>query len=143
MTTLHIPDLDRDVSRRGIGSRIFHPDRQSLVDELLDAWRERGGNLVDTAEVYAGGQSERAIARYLESRGCREQLVIVTKAFADVSEVGARSIPEAIAGALERLGTDYIDLWLLHRDNPTVPVAEIVEPLHGELAAGRIRSAAG
>ncbi len=122
---------------------IFHPDRQDLVDELLDAWRERGGNLIDTAEVYAGGQSERAIARYLESRGCRQELVILTKAFADVSEVGTRSIPDAVARGLERLGTDYIDLWLLHRDNPEVPIADIVEPLNAELEAGRIRAFGG
>jgi len=143
MKTLTIPQLGRDVSRLGMGSMIFHPDRKELVFELLDRFRELGGNLVDTAACYAGGNSERALGLYLAERGCRDELVILDKACDDTVSLTPENIPNVIDGNLERLGVDVIDLWVAHRDNPAEPVAGLVEALNAEIVRGRIRAYGG
>ena len=143
MDSLHIPALGRSVSRLGMGSMIFSPERRELVFELLDRFAEHGGNLIDSSEVYGGGQSEAAIGMYFAERGCREDWVMLDKGCADVSLVDPENIRRAIRVNLERLGTDYLDLWVAHRDNPATPVGDIVETLNEERAAGRIRAFGG
>jgi aryl-alcohol dehydrogenase-like predicted oxidoreductase len=143
MKTLRILQLGRDVSRLGMGSMIFHPDRRELVFELLDRFRALGGNLVDTAACYGGGHSERAFGMYLAERGCRDDMVILDKACDNAADLTPEKIPEAIRGNLERLGVETIDLWVAHRDNPAEPVGGLVEALNAEVAAGRIRAFGG
>jgi aryl-alcohol dehydrogenase-like predicted oxidoreductase len=138
-----IPGLNREVSQLGLGSMIFHPDRKALVFELIDAWRARGGNLIDTAACYAGGQSERAIGLYLQEVGGREDLVILDKAFDNAETLVPEAISAGIEGNLERLGTNYLDLFLFHRDNEKVSVQEIVDAMHFEVLAGRVRAWGG
>jgi aryl-alcohol dehydrogenase-like predicted oxidoreductase len=143
MKMLGIPELGRDVSRLGIGSMIFAPERKGLVFDLLDAFRGVGGNLIDSSEVYGGGLSEEAIGIYLAERDCREEWVLLDKGCASRERVRTDIIHESIGARLERLGTDYIDIWALHRDDPDVPVGEIVEALNEEKAGGRIRAFGG
>jgi len=143
MKTVHIRELGRQVSCLGMGSMIFAPERKELVFELLDRFRAHGGNLIDSAEVYGGGKSELAIGQYLAERNCRADWVILDKGCADVKLVTPENIRKAIAGNLQRLGTDYVDLWVAHRDNPAVPVGDIVETLNDERARGRIRAFGG
>ncbi len=143
MKMVRIRELGRDVSCLGIGSMIFSPERKELVFALLDRFRERGGNLVDSAEVYGGGKSEAAIGLYMAERNCRKDWVILDKGCAAVPLVTTENIRKAIAGNLQRLGTDYIDLWVSHRDNPAVPVGDLVETLNEEVASGRIRAFGG
>ena len=144
METLHIQALHREVSRLGMGSMIFSPDRKALVFELLDRFREQGGNLIDTAEVYGGeGRSEQAIGLYMLERDCRKKMVILDKGCASREEVSPETIRKAITVNLARLGTNYVDIWALHRDNPAVPVGPIVETLNDEVARGRIRAFGG
>jgi len=143
MKTVHIRELGRDVSCLGMGSMIFAPERKGLVFELLDRFHAHGGNLIDSSEVYAGGKSELAIGMYLAERHCRADWVILDKGCADVKLVSPANIRKAIAGNLQRLGTDYIDLWVAHRDNPAVPVGDLVETLNDERAKGRIRAFGG
>jgi aryl-alcohol dehydrogenase-like predicted oxidoreductase len=127
-----------------MGSMIFAPERKDLVFRLLDAFRDLGGNLVDTAEVYGGeGRSEKAIGMYLAERGYRDDMIILDKGCADVQLVTPENIRKAIATNLERLGIDRIDLWVAHRDNPAVPVGDIVETLNDEMAKGHIRAFGG
>ncbi|HQK92558.1 MAG TPA: aldo/keto reductase [Armatimonadota bacterium] len=143
MNTLHIPILDRSVSRLGMGSMIFSPDCRDLVFELLDHFQARGGNLIDTAQVYGGGQSERAIGLYLAERGNRDQWVILDKGCENPADVHPAGIHAAIDCNLERLGIDCIDLWLLHRDNEATPAGAIVDALNEEVGRGRIRAFGG
>lgn len=142
MNTLHIPDLGRDVSRLGIGSMIFAPERKRLVFELLDATARVGGNLIDSSDVYGGGMSEEAIGMYLAERR-REDWILLDKGCASRERVRPEIIHESIAASLERLGTDYVDIWALHRDDPAVPVGELVDALNEEKAKGRIRAFGG
>ena len=143
MKMLHVPELGRGVSRLGMGSMIFAPERKELVFELLDAFRRFGGNLIDSAEVYGGGKSEVAIGMYMAERNCRKDWIILDKGCASVELVTPENIRKAISTNLSRLATNYLDLWVSHRDNPAVPVADIVETLNDERANGRIRAFGG
>ena len=110
---------------------------------LLDQVYELGGNTLDTANVYGGGKSERVIGRWLQSRGLRSNMVIITKGGAH-SEDRRRMTPFDITAdlfdSLTRLKTDHIDLYLLHRDDPDLPVEPIMHALNEHQQAGRIHA---
>lgn len=111
--------------------------------DLLDAYVEAGGTTFDTAHQY--NQAERILGAWMQSRGNRNRLVLMTKgAHHDDGSPGPRVDPQSIRKdlyeSLERLGTDYIDLYALHRDEPGVPVGPVIEELNVHLAEGRIRA---
>jgi aryl-alcohol dehydrogenase-like predicted oxidoreductase len=114
--------------------------------ELLDAWIGAGGNVVDTAARYRDGDSEAVLGRWLEHHpGGRERLVVVSKgAHPPVPDYRPPRVnPGAIASDLrestERLGGPP-DLYLLHRDDPSVPVGPLIEALNEHMAAGGFRA---
>lgn len=146
MRTIQIQGLDKPVSRLIQGSDFFKHDVYDKVASVLDDFFAAGGNTIDTAHNYAGGQSEETIGRWLKERGNRSEVVILTKG-AHHDKNGPRVNPEAIdhdiGVSLERLGTDYIDLYALHRDDPTVPVSVIVDALNKHVQAGTIKAIGG
>jgi aryl-alcohol dehydrogenase-like predicted oxidoreductase len=125
-------------------------DSRDAKDQL-DRFVELGGNFIDTAHVYGDwvpgprGRSERVIGEWLNETGIREDVIISTKgAHPDISDTSiSRVNPEAIEKdldeSLERLNTDYIDLYFLHRDNPDVPVGEVLDTLENARISGKIR----
>ncbi|MGH2350387.1 MAG: aldo/keto reductase [Chloroflexota bacterium] len=137
-----IAGLEQPASRVVLGSMAFSPQNQDLAGEVLDRFLARGGNLIDTAHVYRGGGSERAIGEWLRRRGRRDDVMILTKGAHHASDGTKRVTPEEIAfdlgQSLERLGTRHVDLYLLHRDDPALPVGPIVEALNYHAARGRI-----
>ncbi|MBD3174243.1 MAG: aldo/keto reductase [Armatimonadia bacterium] len=139
MDSLYIPALEREVSRLGVGSMIFSPGNMQVTTEVLDAFAAKGGNLIDTAQCYGGGESERAIGLYMDRSGSRSDWVILDKDFDVAERLTPEAIPAAIEANLGRLATDYIDIWLFHRDNEDVPIDEIVDAMAREVHAGRIR----
>lgn len=146
MKLVPFPPLSRELSQLVLGSMVFHVDTLDLTYALLDTWRDLGGNVVDTAHIYAGGNSERALGRWLRDRGCRDEIVILTKGAhhnADRKRVTPEDITCDLRDSLARLGTDYVDLYVLHRDDPDVPVGPIVECLNEHHRAGRIRAFGG
>jgi len=143
MQSVYFAPLDRPISRLVLGTMVFSLDALDLTYELMDAWREAGGNIVDTAHLYQGGNSERALGRYLADRGCREEIVILAKGAhhnADRRRVTPEDITCDLRDTLARLKTDYVDLYVLHRDDPGVPVGPIVEALNEHRRAGRVRA---
>ena len=142
MKSIFIPELNRDVSRLGIGSLKFNTAFETDTANLLDAFQAAGGNLIDTAEVYARGKSEQAIGQYLKNRRSRPDWIILNKACVDIDLVRPDYIRKAVPKSLDRLQTDYIDLFVLHRDDPSVPVGEIVDVLN-ELVRDRLIIAYG
>ena len=139
-----IPGVNKPVSRVIQGSTMLGSD----LDEansflLLDQVFQLGCSTIDTAHVYSEGDSERIIGRWLQERGLRENIVIITKGAAH-SKDRRRMTPFDIASdlhdSLARLKTHYIDLYLLHRDDPDVPVEPIIDTLNEHLQAGRIHA---
>lgn len=146
MERLAVEGLEKRVSRLVMGSMVCSTDRMGLTYELLDAYTSAGGNCIDTAHVYNGGKSERAVGAWLADRGARSDIALIGKGahpYWTEPRVDPENIGRDIAESLERVGTDYIDLYLLHRDNPVVAVGPIVECLHAHREAGRIRAYGG
>ena len=119
------------------------PEEQSrpFVRQALEA----GITTFDTADVYSDGTSEEIVGRALRDFARREEIVVATKVNgrmypgphgAGLSRV---HIMQAIDASLRRLGTDYVDLYQIHRFDPTVPVEETMEALHDVVRAGKAR----
>src|SRR5437588_7643397 len=146
MLYTHFSPLNRDLSRLVLGTMVMEPARLELTYALLDTWLEVGGNIVDTAHIYNGGNSERALGMWLRERGARDRLTILDKGAhpnADRVRVTPEDITCDLRDSLARLKTDYIDLYLLHRDDPPVPVGPIVEALNEQKSAGPIGAFGG
>lgn len=119
---------------------------------LLDAFAEAGGSFVDTAHVYAdwlpggAGASEQTVGAWLRERGMRGQFAVGTKGghprleTMEVSRLRPEDLAHDLGESLERMGTDHVDLYWLHRDDPDVPVGEILDALNEHVRAGRIRA---
>ncbi|WP_160723514.1 aldo/keto reductase [Bacillus sp. USDA818B3_A] len=146
MKSITIPGLSKPVTTLIQGSDYFRPSVYENICHVLDRYFSIGGNTIDTAHVYCGGESEVAIGQWMKERNNREDVVILTKG-AHHDQNGPRVNPEAISKdlfkSLERLGTDYIDLYALHRDDPNVPVSVIMDALNEHIAAGRIKAIGG
>ena len=104
---------------------------------VWDAWFEAGGNAFDTGHIYGGGLHEKVLGDWMRARGVAKEAVVVVK--------GAHSpycIPRAIGiqldVSLERLGLDFAPIYIMHRDNPAVPVGEFVDALNAAKTAGKI-----
>ncbi|MBV9325699.1 MAG: aldo/keto reductase [Chloroflexi bacterium] len=139
----HIPNVNRRTSRLVMGSMVFSVEKQALTNNLLDRFVEAGGSAVDTARVYAQGASEVAFGRWLQSRGLRDQVVVIGKGAHHDSatferRVNPAAIHEDIAASLDAMQVDRIDVYFLHKDDPDVPVGPLVEALNEEAGAGRI-----
>ena len=106
---------------------------------------EHGINFFDTADMYSRGMSEEVVGRALKDMARREEFVLATKVFYPVSEhpngggLSRKHIFEAIDASLERLGTDYVDLYQIHRLDPYTPIEETLEALHDVVKAGKAR----
>ncbi|MFN2629643.1 MAG: aldo/keto reductase [Gaiellaceae bacterium] len=133
--------LGRDLSLLALGTSVYRNagDDESL--DLLDAWLEVGGTLVDTGREY--GNAESVIARWLDARGVHDQVTVLTKG-GHHDEQRRRVTPRDVAADLNEsravLGLATIDLYLLHRDDPTQPVGPLLECLNEHREAARIRS---
>ncbi|MEU1039953.1 aldo/keto reductase [Streptomyces sp. NPDC005551] len=118
---------------------------------VLDAYAAAGGNFVDTADTYSswapgneGGESETVIGRWFAARGNRSEIVLATKAGAHPAYKGLSpdTLRAAADASLRRLGTDYIDLYYTHYDDPSVPVEEIIGTLDELVRSGKVRAVA-
>ena len=106
---------------------------------------EAGINFFDTANVYSDGSSEGITGRALAELTRRDEVVIATKVNGRMSPgpngqgLSRKAIMTAIDASLTRLGTDYVDLYQIHRFDPNVPVEETMEALHDVVRAGKVR----
>jgi len=104
---------------------------------MLDDFFERGGNVFDTAYIYAQGECERLLGWWVHNRGVREQVVILDKG-AHTPYCDPESLTRQFLESLDRLQTDYVDIYMMHRDNPKIPVGEFVDVLNEHVQAGRM-----
>jgi aryl-alcohol dehydrogenase-like predicted oxidoreductase len=135
--------LSRDLSPLVLGTMVLSTADLEAGAALLDEYVRLGGNVIDTARVYGDGESERALGAWLERRAdIRDELVVVSKgAHPDGARkrVTPADIEHDLHDSVERL-RGPVDLYLLHRDDPSVPVGPIVECLNEHRDAGRIRA---
>ncbi|MGH6955380.1 MAG: aldo/keto reductase [Caulobacteraceae bacterium] len=114
-------------------------EARRIVDAFLDA----GGNFIDTADVYGAGGSEEIVGRAVKGR--REQVVIATKAAGAVGPgpndrgLSRRHLVRALEGSLKRLGVDHVDLYQMHRWDPTTPIEETMQTLASFVRSGKVR----
>lgn len=136
-----IEGVDKPVSRLFFGTAIKPMLMGQNVYALLDAVLSSGINAFDCARGY--GNAEKSLGMWIHARNNRERIVLLTKC-GNVSLSGkVRVNREVIKTELEKslvtLGTDYIDIYLLHRDDPKTPVSEIVETLNEAKRRGKVR----
>ena len=135
-----IPGLARPASVVALGFEDFRSFSSGSI--LLDAFWEKGGNLFDTAYVYGGGYTEKLLGDWLNNRGVRDQAVIIGKG-AHTPLCYPDMIGKQLTQSLDRLRTDHVDIYLMHRDNLEVPVGEFVDAMDAEARAGHIRGPFG
>ena len=131
----------------GFGSAV---DRKTAF-LLLDRYYAAGGNLFDTARVYADwlpnghGASERTLGEWIASRGLRDRVLISTKGAhppmgnLHTPRVNRKAILFDMEESLSALATDYVDIYFLHRDDESRPVSDIMPTLHELVVAGKTR----
>src|SRR5699024_3004649 len=140
MTYGSIPGVDKQISRLVMGC-----DNQmnlAHASAMFDAFYEIGGTTFDTAYIYGGGYIEGLFGRWVRNRGVREDITVITKG-AHTPHCDPESLTRQLEESLERQGTDYADLYMMHRDNLEVPVGEFVDVVDEHLRAGRIRAYGG
>ena len=119
--------------------------QEDAARPLIKQAVEAGINFFDTANVYAAGSSEEITGRALREYASRDNIVLATKVHGRMSEgpngqgLSRKAILQEIDNSLRRLGTDYVDLYQIHRFDPRVPIEETMEALHDVVKAGKAR----
>ncbi len=135
-----------EVSRLGLGTMQWGDavDEHDAQDQLI-AFLDAGGTLVDTAANYASGASETTLGALMSKNGCRDRIVLSSKAGLRMTDEGIRrdtsrrSLLRQLDESLERLGTDHLDLWQVHIWDDEVPVEETLATLEHAVRTGRVR----
>ncbi|MEJ7838138.1 MAG: aldo/keto reductase [Thermomicrobiales bacterium] len=134
--------ISKPLSRLVQGTIPLSADDPDTGYALLDGVYEAGGRAFDTAHSYGNGSNERMLGTWIKSRGVREDVVVLGKCAHPEGDKPKRVTPEDITSdlheSLERQQTDYIDLWVLHRDDEDVPVGPIIESLTEHQRSGKI-----
>ncbi|ONI77556.1 oxidoreductase [Kribbella sp. ALI-6-A] len=140
MTYGTVAGLDKQVSRlvMGVDNQNTLPHAATIFDDFV----ERGGTTFDTAYIYGGGRGEKLLGQWMRSRGNRDEVVVIGKG-AHTPHCDPESITRQLHESLERLQTDHVDLYLMHRDNEEIPVGEFVDVLDEHFRAGRIKAYGG
>src|SRR5204862_1593629 len=115
----------------------------SFSGAMLDNFYEMGGTCLDTAWVYGGiGRTERMVGQWIRSRGVRDDIVLIAKG-AGSAECTPDFVRQQFLESLDRLDLPQVDLYMMHRDNPYVPVGEFVELLNEQVRKGRCKAFGG
>ncbi|MEM9775400.1 MAG: aldo/keto reductase [Chloroflexota bacterium] len=140
---LYVSDLSLGTMLFGEDSRRSTPEEDAI--RMVHAYIDRGGNHIDTANVYAGGRSEEILAKALKN-GFRQRVTLATKVrfgTSPESNMGAglsrRVILEQVNSSLQRLNTDYIDLFYMHGWDPYTPIEESLRTFDDLVRDGKIR----
>ena len=136
------------VSRLGLGTMTWggDTDEDDAAAQLI-AFREAGGTLLDTANTYVQGESERVVGRLLHDVVARDEVILATKAYGVVGAgpmgrgTSRGHLLTALDASLKRLQTDWIDLWQLHAWDPVTPWEEAMAAVDTAVSSGRVRYA--
>jgi aryl-alcohol dehydrogenase-like predicted oxidoreductase len=136
-----IPSIEKPAARIVQGTTMLDPADREASFAFLDSIIDRGGTTFDTAQSYLAGDAERVLGEWMASRRNRDQVFVITKGChhsVDRQRVTPFDLAADLHDSLARLKIERIDLYLLHRDNPAIPVAEIIGALNEHIDAGKI-----
>ncbi len=145
MKTIQLPGIPFPVSQVCLGTAYLGSrEDQETSFAIMDTYYEYGGRFLNTAHEYGGGLSERTIGKWVRERGVRDQVIVTSKCGEDHSKPMARAmhpdeLREDIDETLSRTGFDYVDFYLLHIDDPDLPVSDIVGTMNELRKEGKIR----
>ena len=152
MTLSHYRTLGRSglvVSPLALGTMTFGTARWGSGEEasrqIFNAYVDAGGNFVDTADVYSSGRSEEMLGKFITERALRDRIVLATKAgFATGQGVhsggnGAKHLYKSLDGSLQRLRTDFVDLYWIHVWDSVTPAEELLATMTSLVRSGKIR----
>jgi aryl-alcohol dehydrogenase-like predicted oxidoreductase len=142
------------VSRLALGTMTFGDDwgwgaDASNARQLFGAYLEAGGNFIDTADLYTNGNSETMLGQFIKETNSRDRVIVTTKfsynaqpGNPNAGGNGRKNILRAVEGSLTRLGTDYIDLYMLHTWDQVTPAEEVVRTMDDLVRSGKVRHVA-
>lgn len=137
----HIKGLTKKVSRIVFGTLFLAKTEDPFA--LLDTVHQSGCNSFDSAACYAAGECEKILGKWIQARSvCRKDIVIATKGGAGgqdtlwAPDISRDHLVSELQGSLARLQTDYVDIYMLHRDDQSLPVSEIVDTMHDFVIGG-------
>lgn len=111
-------------------------ESEKVIKHALDL----GINFFDTANCYSGGTSEEYLGKAIKNNVARDQVVIASKVYFNDGRLSKEAINREIDGTLRRFGTDYLDLYIIHRFDFDTPIEETMEALNGLVASGKVRA---
>lgn len=149
MEYIRLGDSELNVSRICVGCMSFgdaasnfhawtlgYDDSEALIRRAL----ELGVNFFDTANVYSAGTSEEYLGRALKKLTTRDKVVIATKVYFNEGHLSKQAIAREIDASLKRLGTDYVDLYIIHRFDYDTPIEETMQALDAVVKSGKARA---
>ena len=110
------------------------------TEEMVRHALELGINFFDTANTYSHGTSEEYLGRAIRKNIARDKVVLASKVYFNEGHLSRAAIEREIDGTLQRLGTDYLDLYIIHRYDYSTPIEETMEALHSLVKAGKVRA---
>nr|WP_302597158.1 aldo/keto reductase [uncultured Cellulosilyticum sp.] len=111
-------------------------ESEAIIKHALDL----GINFFDTANCYSAGTSEEYLGKAIKNNIAREKVILATKVYFNEGKLSKEAIPREVEGSLKRLGTDYIDLLIIHRFDYDTPIEETMEALHQMVQSGKVRA---
>ena len=149
MEYVKLGNSDLTVSRLCLGCMSFGDTASKMHAWTLDANESEkiirhaldlGINFFDTANGYSAGTSEEYLGRAIKNNVARDKVVLASKVYFNEGHLSKAAIEREIDGTLRRLGTDYLDLYIIHRFDYGTPIEETMEALHGLVKAGKVRA---
>ncbi|MCX8574430.1 MULTISPECIES: aldo/keto reductase [unclassified Gilliamella] len=111
-------------------------ESEAIIQHALNL----GINFIDTANIYSAGTSETYLGQAIKKNIARDKVILATKVYFNDGHLSKGAIEKEIDGSLKRLGTDYIDLYIIHRFDYTTPITETMEALHKLVQVGKVRA---
>lgn len=149
MEYIKLGNTDIEVSRLCMGCMSFGDPASNMhawtlnpeeTETIIKKSLNLGINFFDTANCYSAGTSEEYLGRALKNNISRDKVVIATKVYFNEGHLSKEAIPREVEGSLKRLGTDYIDLLIIHRFDYTTPIEETMEALDKVVKSGKVRA---
>lgn len=151
MEYLKVKGIEKPVSKLIMGTAWFNPSFEDEIFAMMDKYVAEGGTVVDCGRFYGIARSEKILKKWLDARNNRDKLVIIDKCCHPIITPDGKHHPEYwrvkpdlitddLHYSLYHTGCDYFDLYLMHRDDPNVPVGDIMDRLESHRKEGLIKA---